>query len=226
VGETLRIALAVAGKDLRVELRSRTAFVSAVTLAALILLIFNFARDAAVVSREALVPSVLWVTLAFVGVTVLNRSFTMERENGALDGLLLAPVSRSAVFLGKYLANLAFVLVVELVTVLLVVLFFGADLRGTLGALLATVFLASAGFVAIGTVFAAMTARTRFAELMLPLLLLPFLVPPVIAGVQVTTRLLAGRPVSEIAGWLRILGLYDLVFFTVCLLVFPSLMDE
>jgi heme exporter protein B len=226
VGETLRIALAVAGKDLRVELRSRTAFVSAVTLAALILLIFNFARDAAVVSREALVPSVLWVTLAFVGVTVLNRSFTMERENGALDGLLLAPVSRSAVFLGKYLANLAFVLVVEVVTVLLVVLFFGADLRGTLGALLATVFLASAGFVAIGTVFAAMTARTRFAELMLPLLLLPFLVPPVIAGVQVTTRLLAGRPVSEIAGWLRILGLYDVVFFTLCLLVFPSLMDE
>ena len=226
MGETLRIALAVAAKDLRVELRSRTAFVSAVTLAALILLIFNFARDAAVVSREALVPSVLWVTLAFVGVTVLNRSFTMERENGALDGLLLAPVSRSAVFLGKYLANLAFVLVVELVTVLLVVLFFGADLRGTLGALLGTVFLASAGFVAIGTVFAAMTARTRFAELMLPLLLLPFLVPPVIAGVQVTTRLLAGRPVSEIAGWLRILGTYDVVFFTLCLLVFPSLMDE
>jgi heme exporter protein B len=226
MGETLRIALAVAAKDLRVELRSRTAFVSAVTLAALILLIFNFARDAAVVSREALVPSVLWVTLAFVGVTVLNRSFTMERENGALDGLLLAPVSRSAVFLGKYLANLAFVLVVELVTVLLVVLFFGADLQGTLGALLATVFLASAGFVAIGTVFAAMTARTRFAELMLPLLLLPFLVPPVIAGVQVTTRLLAGRPVSEIAGWLRILGIYDVVFFTLCLLVFPSLMDE
>ena len=226
MGETLRIALAVAAKDLRVELRSRTAFVSAVTLAALILLIFNFARDAAVVSREALVPSVLWVTLAFVGVTVLNRSFTMERENGALDGLLLAPVSRSAVFLGKYLANLAFVLVVELVTVLLVVLFFGADLKGALGALLATVVLASAGFVAIGTVFAAMTARTRFAELMLPLLLLPFLVPPVIAGVQVTTRLLAGRPVSEIAGWLRILGIYDVVFFTLCLLVFPSLMDE
>jgi heme exporter protein B len=226
VGETLRFGLAVAGKDLRVVLRCRSAFVSAVTLAALILLIFNFARDAAVVSREALVPSVLWVTLAFVGVTVLNRSFTMERENGALDGLLLAPVSRSAVFLGKYLANLAFVLVVELVTVLLVVLFFGADLRGTLGALLATVFLASAGFVAIGTVFAAMTARTRFAELMLPLLLLPFLVPPVIAGVQVTTRLLAGRPVSEIAGWLRILGIYDIVFFTLCLLVFPSLMDE
>ncbi|MGH7338506.1 MAG: heme exporter protein CcmB, partial [Myxococcota bacterium] len=185
MGETLRVALAIAAKDLRVELRSRTAFVSAVTLAALILAIFNFARDAGAVSRETLAPSVLWVTLAFVGVVVLNRSFAVEREHAALDGLLLAPVSRTAVFLGKYLANLAFVLTVEAVTVPLVVLFFGVDLRGAIAGIALTVALASAGFVAVGTVFAAMTARTRFAELMLPLLLLPFLVPPVIGAVQV-----------------------------------------
>ncbi|HET9275540.1 MAG TPA: heme exporter protein CcmB [Gemmatimonadales bacterium] len=226
MGETLRIALAIAAKDLRVEVRSRTALISAVTLAALILAIFNFARDAAAVSRATLAPSVLWVTLAFVGVVVLNRSFALERENGALDGLLLAPVSRSAVFLGKYLANLVFVLVVEGVTVPMVVLFFGVDLGGAAAGIALTVVLASAGFVAVGTVFAAMTVRTRFAELMLPLLLLPFLIPPVIGAVQVTVRLLAGRPIGEIAGWLRILGLYDLVFVTLSLLVFPSLMDE
>lgn len=226
MGELLRVTLAVAAKDLRVELKSRTALVSAVTLAALILLIFNFARDAGTISREALAPSVLWVTLAFVGVSVLNRSFAVERENGALDGLLLTPVSRSAIYLGKYVANLAFVIAVELVTVVLVALFFGADLRRGAGAMLGTIVLASAGFVAVGTVFAAMTARIRFAELMLPLLLLPFLVPPVIVGVQVTTRLLAGRPFSEIAGWLKILGLYDVVFITLGLLVFPLLMDE
>ncbi len=226
MGELLRVTLAVAAKDLRVELKSRTALVSAVTLAALILLIFNFARDAGTISREALAPSVLWVTLAFVGVSVLNRSFAVERENAALDGLLLTPVSRSAIYLGKYVANLAFVIAVELVTVVLVALFFGADLRRGAGAMLGTIVLASAGFVAVGTVFAAMTARIRFAELMLPLLLLPFLVPPVIVGVQVTTRLLAGRPFSEIAGWLKILGLYDVVFITLGLLVFPLLMDE
>lgn len=226
MSELFRITLAVAAKDLTVELKSRTALVSALTLAALILLIFNFARDAGTISREALAPSVLWVTLAFVGVTALNRSFAVERENAALDGLLLAPVSRSAIFLGKYVANLAFVVTVELVTVVLVALFFGADLGRGLGGLIGTVVLASAGFVAVGTVFAAMTARTRFAELMLPLLLLPFLVPPVIVGVQVTTRLLAGRPFSEIAGWLRILGVYDVVFVTLGLLVFPMLMDE
>ena len=111
-------------------------------------------------------------------------------------------------------------------TLPLFVLFFGMDLTGSLPGIGLTAVLATAGFVAVGTVLAAMTVRTRFAELMLPLLLLPFLVPPVIGAVQVTARLLGGRPVSEIAGWLLILGLYDLVFVTLCLMVFPPLMDE
>jgi heme exporter protein B len=226
VGEFLRAAFAVAAKDIRVEHRSKTALISAVAFAALVLVIFNFARDAAAVSREMLAPSVLWITFSFSGVIALNRSFALERENAALDGMLLAPISRSALFLGKYLANLAFVFTVEAVTLPLFVLFFGVDLRGALLGIVGTAVLATTGFVAVGTVFAAMTVRTRFAELMLPLLVLPFLLPPVIGAVQVTARLLAGRPVSEIAGWLRILGFYDLVFVTLCLLLFPPLMDE
>jgi len=224
--EFLRVALNVAWKDLRVEHRSKTALVSAIAFAALVLVIFNFARDAAAVSREMLAPSVLWITFSFSGVIALNRSFALERENAALDGLLLAPVSRSALFLGKYLANLAFVFTVEAVALPLFALFFGVDLSGVLPGIVLTAILASTGFVAVGTVFAAMTVRTRFAELMLPLLVLPFLLPPVIGAVQVTARLLSGRPVSEIAGWLRILAFYDLVFVTLCLLLFPALMDE
>ena len=226
MGEFLRVALAVAGKDIRIERRSRTALVSALAFAALTLVIFNFARDAAALSRDAMAPSVLWITIAFSGVVTLNRSFTLERENGALDGLLLAPVSRSALFAGKYLANLAFVLAVEAVALPLFVLFFGVSLAGALGGILLVVPLATAGFVAVGTVFAAMTVRTRFAELMLPVLLLPFLLPPVTWAVQATTRLLSGRPGSEIARWIQLLGFYDLVFLTACVLVFPSLMDE
>jgi heme exporter protein B len=224
--EFLRVALTVAWKDLRVEHRSKTALVSAIAFAALVLVIFNFARDAAAVSREMLAPSVLWITFSFSGVIALNRSFALEKENAALDGLLLAPVSRSALYLGKFLANLAFVFTVEAVALPLFVLFFGVDLSGILPGMILTAILATTGFVAVGTVFAAMTVRTRFAELMLPLLVLPFLLPPVIGAVQVTARLLAGRPVSEIAGWLRILAFYDLVFVTLCLLLFPALMDE
>lgn len=226
MGEFLRIAFAVAVKDLRVEQRSKTALISAIGFAALVLVIFNFARDAAVVSRETLAPSVLWITFTFSGVIALNRSFLLEKENAALDGLLLAPVSRGAVFLGKYLANLAFVFTVEAVALPLFVIFFGVDVSSSLAGIVVTAVLATIGFVAAGTLFAAMTVRTRFAELMMPLLLLPFLLPPVIGAVQATSRLLAGRPMSEIAGWLRILGFYDLVFITLCLLLFPALMDE
>jgi heme exporter protein B len=222
----LRAAAAIAAKDLRVELVSKTALVTAASFGVLVLVIFNFARDPAEVSLQVLAPSVLWITSAFASVVALNRSFALERERGALDGLLLAPVSRSAVFLGKYLANLIFVLVVNAVLVPLFVLFFNVAVTGALAVVAAMLGLAAAGYIAIGTVLAAITVRTRFADLMLPVLLLAFLVPPVLVGVQATTRLLAGRPMDEIVGWIRFLALYDVTFITLSLLVFPATVDE
>ena len=131
---SLRLALAIAAKDIRAELRSRTALLSAVVFAALVLVVFNFARDPTALSATDLAPSVLWVTFALAAMVALNRAFTIERENGALDGLLLAPVPREALFLGKLLANLAFVGTVEAVTLPLFVLFFNVDLgRGAAG---------------------------------------------------------------------------------------------
>jgi len=222
----MRLVLAVAGKDMRAELRSRTALLSALVFAALVLVVFNFARDPTALSATSLAPSVLWVTFALAALLAMNRAFTVERENGALDGLLLAPVSREALFLGKLLANLAFVGSVELVTLPLFTLFFNVSLWPRLPAILATTVLATIGFVAVGTIFSAMAVRTRHAELLLPVLLLPFMVPPLIGAVQVTSRLLAGRPWSEMLGWIRLLVLYDIVFVTLCTLVFPALVDE
>ncbi len=224
--EVIHLALAIAAKDIRVELRSRTALVSALVFAALVLVIFNFARDPTALSATDLAPSALWVTFALASMVALNRAFTIERENGALDGLLVAPVSREAIFVGKLLANLAFVGTVELVTLPLFTLFFNVSLWTVLPGVLGVAALATVGFVAVGTIFSAMAVRTRFAELMLPVLLLPFMVPPLIGAVQVTTRLLAGRPLSEMLGWLRLLALYDVVFVTLCTLVFSAVVDE
>jgi heme exporter protein B len=226
VPDTIRFALAIAAKDIRAELRSRTALLSATVFAALVLVVFNFARDATVLSAADLAPSVLWVTFALAAIVALNRAFNIERENAALDGLLLAPVSREALFLGKLLANLAFVGTVELVTLPLFTLFFNVSLGRALPGILAVTALATIGFVAVGTTFSAMAVRTRFAELMLPVLLLPFMVPPLIGAVQVTSRLLAGRPLSELWGWLRLLALYDIVFVTLCVLTFSAVVDE
>ena len=222
----MRLILAVAGKDVRAELRSRTALLSALVFAALVLVVFNFARDPTSLSATALAPSVLWVTFALAALLAMNRAFTIERENGALDGLLLAPVSREALFLGKLLANMAFVGSVELVTLPLFTLFFNVSLWSRLPGILGTTVLATIGFVAVGTIFSAMAVRTRHAELLLPVLLLPFMVPPLIGAVQVTSRLLAGRPWSEMLGWIRLLLLYDIVFVTLCTLVFPAVVDE
>jgi heme exporter protein B len=226
VTEVLRLAWALAMKDLQVEVRSRTALVSALAFAALLLAIFNFARDPASVSTVALAPSVLWVTFSFAAMLTFNRAFALERENAAMDGLLVSPLPRGALFLGKYLANLGFVATVQAVTLPLFVLFFNVSLGGALPALLLVTVLATVGFVAVGTVFSAMVVRTRFADLMLSVLLLPFLVPPIIGAVQVTTRLLAARPLSEQLGWLRFLAVYDLAFVTLCALVFPAIFDE
>jgi heme exporter protein B len=224
--ESIHLALAIAAKDIRAELRSRTALVSALVFAALVLVIFNFARDPTALSATDLAPSALWVTFALAAMVALNRAFTIERENGALDGLLVAPVSREAIFLGKLLANLAFVGTVELVTLPLFTLFFNLSFGAALPGILGVAALATIGFVAVGTIFSAMAVRTRFAELMLPVLLLPFMVPPLLGAVQVTSRLLAGRPLSETLGWLRLLALYDVVFVTLCTLAFSAVVDE
>ena len=224
--EGLRLALVVAGKDIRAELRSKTALLSATVFAALVLVIFNFARDPTALSAADLAPSALWVTFAFAAMVAMNRAFTVEREHDAIDGLLLAPIPREALFAGKLLANLAFVATVEAVALPLFVLFFNVDLSRSLWGIVGTAVLATIGFVAVGTVFGAMAVRTRFAELLLPVLLLPFMVPPLVGAVQVTSRLLAERPLSEMLGWLRILAAYDVVFVTLAALVFSFVVDE
>ena len=220
------LALAIAAKDLRAELRSRTALVGAVAFAAMVLVTFNFARDATRLAPADLAPSALWITVAFAAKIALHRGFALEQEHGALDVLRLAPVPREAIFLGKFLANLVVVLVVEAVALPLTLVFFNVPLTGAIGGVALVLLLGSIGFVAVGTVFGAMAARTHFAELLLPLLLLPFLLPPLVGGVQATARLLEGRPLSEVAAWLRLLAVHGVVFLTVSLLLFPTVIDE
>jgi heme exporter protein B len=226
VGSWLRCALAVAAKDIRLELRSKTSLLSGTVFAALVLLTFNFARDPTALSLLDLAPSALWVTYAFASIVTLNRGFGVERDNGALDGLLLAPLPRGALYMGKYVANFVFVAFIEAVTLPLFVLFFNLDLSAVWWGILLVAVLATAGFLAAGTVFSAMVIRTSFAELMLPVLLLPFMVPPLMAAAEATTHLLGGRPLSEILGWLRFLTLYDLAFVTLCGMTFSFVVDE
>lgn len=226
MASTLRTAWAIAAKDLVLEFRSRTAFLSALVFTALVLAIFNFARDPTAVSALDLAPGILWITFSFAGLLGLNRAFALERENRALDGLLLSPASRTALYLGKVIGNLVFVGAVEAVALPLFALFFNLPLLPVLAGLAVVIALATIGFVVVGTLMSSIAVNTRFAELMLPVLMLPFLVPPVTSAVQMTARLLAGRPFSEIGGWLRLLVAYDVAFLVICILVFEATLEE
>ena len=224
--DLLRHAWVIASKDLLVELRSRTAILSVAVFVILVLVVFNFGRDPTAVSNIDLAPSILWVTFTFAAILALNRAFQLELENQALEGLLLAPVDRGSIYLGKLIANLVFVATIECLGVPLVALFFNVPIIPHLGPLVATIALATIGFVAIGTLFSAMTVRTRFAELLLPVLLLPFMILPLSWAALATGRLLAGRPLSEITGWLNMLAVYDLVFVILAVLLFPATVNE
>jgi heme exporter protein B len=220
------VAWAVAAKDLKIEWRTKTAFASSIVFAVLVLAVFYFARDPTAVAALDIAPGALWVTFTFAAMLGLNRAFLLEKENRALDGILLAPVPRSAVFLGKLVGNLAFVAVVESVSLPLFVLFYDVAIWRQLPALIGVMAMATVAFVSVGTLLSSMVVRTRFAELMLPILLLPFLIPPVVGAVQLTSRVLAERPLSDLVGWLKLLASFDIVFVALCFFLFEATLEE
>src|SRR3989449_1694799 len=171
VGEVLRHAWVIARKDLVLEFRSRTAFVSAAVFTALVLTVFNFGRDPTAVATVDLAPSILWVTFTFAAMLALNRAFQLELENQALDGLLVAPISRTSIYWAKLFANCVFVGVVECVGLPLFVLFFNVPVAQVLGPLVGVIALATGGVVTVGTLVSAVLLRTRFAGVMVPGLL-------------------------------------------------------
>ena len=218
-------AWAVARKDLLLEARSRERFVSMATFAMLVAVVFSFALDPTVRSEE-IAGAMLWVTVLFAGTLGLGRSFALEREADALTGVLVSPVPRGAVFLGKWLANLLVVLAVEAVIFPVYGLFFGLRFGGALGGLVLVVVLATIGFMALGTLFGAITAHTRHGETLLPILLLPLLIPVVIFAASATQLLLVGRPLAEVGGHLRVLLAFDLVFLFISTAAFSFAVEE
>ena len=222
----LRASWLVARKDLAIEFRTRTAFFSALVFSLLGLTIFYFAWDATAVAAIDLAPGVLWVIFTFSGLLGLQRSFGVEQADRAMDALLAAPVDREAIYLGKALANLVFVIGVQAITLPALALFYNVPLSDVALPLAGIALLAAIGLVAVGTLFSSMAVNTRMAELLLPMLSLPFFVPIVMAAAGTTARLLAGRPVAEAWPWIRILVAFDIVFIVACTLAFPYTLEE
>jgi heme exporter protein B len=222
----LRSALIIARKDIQVELRTRSTIFSALTFAVLALAISFFAWDPTAVGPTDLAPGVLWVIFTFSGLLSLHRSFGGEQPTRAADALIAAPIEQEGVFLGKALANLVFIAAIQIVTVPAAALLYNVSMGPIALPLAAIVLAAAIGLVAVGTLFSAMAVTTRLAELLLPLLALPFFVPIVICAAQATSKLLAGRPAADVNGYLRLLVTFDIVAVVVCTLTYPSLIEQ
>jgi len=169
-------------------------------------------------------PGILWVAITFAGTLGLNRSFVIEQDKGSLAGLLLAPVDRSAIYFGKMLSNLLFMLVVEMFLLPLVMILFNQPLLRWEHVLV--LLLGTYGFAAVGTVFSAMAVNTRAREVLLPILLFPVVVPVLLAGVKMTGALLDGETLSSVSNWLRLILIYDIGFTVVAYLTFGFVVEE
>lgn len=225
MGSFFRQVATVAGKDLTLELRSRERIVSMLTFAVLVAVVFSFALDPTL-RAQTVAGAMLWVTVIFAGMLGLGRSFALEREQDAMMGILLAPVDRGALFLGKLIANLTLLLVMELVIFPVYAIFFQLSYWNALQGIVLVVVLASVGFMTLGTLFSAMAVNTRLGETMVPILLLPLLIPVVIYAAGSTQTLVNGRPLAEITGSLKMLLAFDLIFLIVSTLLFGSVVEE
>jgi heme exporter protein B len=220
----LRKVLAIVWKDVRAELRTKDILSSMLVFAGLSVLIFQFAFDLRADNVRLVLPGVLWIAITFAGVLGLNRSFILEQDRGSLEGLLLAPVDRSAIYFGKLIGNLLFIFAVELLLLPLMTVLFNVWLLTP--ALLLVLALGTVGYAAVGTLFAALSINTRAREVMLPILLFPVMVPVFVAGVQAVSELLDGETLAGIARWIQLLVAYDAIFIAAAMLLFDYVVEE
>ncbi len=210
---------------MRVEMRTRELFSSMFVFALIISVLFNYALDLKPTQVSDVAAGLLWMIFAFAGVLGLNRIFVSESEAGTLQALLVTPVDRSALFLGKWLSTMIFVLVTQLVNVPLFALFANLPF-GNLLSLTPIFILSTIGFAAVGTLFAAVAANTRMREVMLPILLLPLTIPILLAAIELTATALAGRSFDNVRHWLSLMIAYDVIFMVAGLLAFEAIMQE
>lgn len=215
---------AIIWKDLAAELRSRELLSAMLVFALLVILIFNFALELDPKTRGSVTAGVLWVTFTFAGTLGLNRSMAMEKDRGCLDGLLLAPVDRSVIYFGKSIGNLVFMILVEVIVLPIYSVLYNTNLFQP--GLLVVIFLGSLGYVAVGTLLAAMAVQTRTRDILLPILLFPIVIPVLIAAVKSSSGFLQGIEMLEIKPWLNLLIVYDVIFIAIALMVFDYVVEE
>lgn len=217
---------AVFRKDLLVEMRTKDSLNIMVFFGVVVLVVFNFALEGARESMRAAVPGVLWVAFAFSGTLGLNRMFASEKENGCLQGLLMLPVDRGVVYLGKMLAASVFMLVTEAVLFVLTLVFFNLQVWEEIPYLALVFVVGTLGFTAVGTLLSAVAANTRMREVLLPLILFPVILPILVHAVEATGIILNSGDYAGLKLPLSVMGAFAMIFGTLSYLLFDFVLED
>lgn len=220
----IRTVLTIVRKDLRAELRSRELLSTMGLFALLSILIFSFALELDRVAREEAVSGVLWVTVVFASILGLNRSLALERDQGNLEAMLVAPIDRAGILFGKLVGNLIFVLLVAAVMLPVMTVLYNKTLIQPW--LLLILLLGILGFSTVGTLLATMTVQTRARESLLPIVMLPIALPVILAAVRGTTAILTGARQEDWLIWLQILVAVDGIYLLLCYLLFEYIIED
>ena len=220
----MRAMFALIWKDLAAEMRSREILSAMLVFALLVIFIFNFALELDSQARATVTSGVLWVTFSFAGTLGLNRSMAVENDRGCLDGLLLAPVDRTAIYFGKMLANLLFMLLVAVIVLPVYSVLYNQNLF--LPGLWLVILLGSVGYVGVGTLLASMAVQARTRDILLPILLFPVIIPVLVAAVKASCGYFQAIPFEEIQPMINLLIVYDIIFIAVAFMVFDYVVEE
>jgi heme exporter protein B len=224
-GGYIRKIFAIVGKDIATEIRTKEMIGAMFVFSLLILFIFNFAFDLRADNLQALAPGVLWIAITFAGMLGLSRSFVLERDRGVIDGLLLAPVDRSAIYFGKMIGNVLFISLVEIIILPFYIVLFNQPLS-VIPALGSVIILGTIGFAGVGTLFSAMAVHTRAREVLLPIMLFPVVIPVMLAAVQLTAGILDQLPFEDVQHWLALLVVFDVIFIVASVIMFEFVVEE
>jgi heme exporter protein B len=217
---------AIAQKDIVAELRTRETIISMLLFGFLVILIFNFGIEPGLREENLVEPGVLWAAFTFAGILGLGRSFIAEKENECLQGLLLCPVDRAVIYLGKFLGNLIFTFVMGVVVFLFFSVLYNVDLPTAFLPMLLILALASVGFSTVGTLFSAVSVGVKTRDVILSILLFPVMVPVVLAAAKSTGAVLDGQGLGSAGLWLALLLVYDVIFMVVSVLIFDYAIEE
>lgn len=224
----IRPAMAIAYKDIRTEWKTKQNIMTMLIFSGLVIVIFSFAFDPANAAVRALIPGMIWVMTVFSGIIGLNSSFAIEKEEDRLASFIVAPIDPASIYIGKVIANYLFVFVTQLVAIPILFILFDFHLIGYKNILpfILVLLIGTFGFIAVGTILAAIASHVKSSETLLPVLLFPLVTPVIIGAVQATKILLIEHgSVTEAFSWIQLILVYDILFFVIGFILFEYVLE-